>query len=304
MQRAKKLLAAFLHPKAWVLMTVPPMSFAALVWLFAAGRTDGAAAYALYALSAYSLIIWVTAAPGLFRQMAAALRASSAVQGLKWSRFGGRYLSDRAFRGSVGIYQGMIVNYCYVAFRLTVGVCYASAWFLSMAVYYLVLGALRSYLIVCYRRRSPELEQRCYRITVRLLFLLNIPMGGMIVLMVRTNSGYPYPDSVIYLSTLYTFYAFILSVVNVVRFRALGSPILSAAKVLNLVSALMSLLGSRTAMIARFSPDGEEYRKRMNTITGSAVYAAVIVIAVYMLRRSKDLKRKGQNREQVREQVF
>ena len=293
MQRAKELLAALLHPKAWVLMTLPPLSFAVLAWHFAEGRTNGAAAYALYTLSAYSLTVWIAAAPGLFQRMAAAIRASRAVQGLKRSKFGGRYLSDRAFRGSVGIYQGMIVNFCYVAFRLTVGVCYASVWFLSMAVYYLVLGALRAYLIICYRRRNPVLEQRCYRITAWLLFLLNIPMGGMIVLMVRTNSGYSYPGSVIYLSALYTFYAFILSIVNVVRFRALGSPILSAAKVLNLVSALMSLLGLQTAMIARFSPNGEEYRKLMNTITGSAVYTAVIVIAVYMLRRSRKLEKKG-----------
>ena len=292
MQRAKKLLAALLRPKAWVLVTVPPLSFAALAWLFAAGRTNSAAAYALYTLSAYSLTIWIAAAPGLTR-MAAALRVSRAVQGLKRSKFGGRYLSDRAFRGSVSIYQGMIVNFCYVAFRLTVGVCYASVWFLSMAVYYLVLDALRAYLIVCYCRRNPKLEQRCYRITAWLLFLLNIPMGGMIVLMVRTDSGYFYPGSVIYLSALYTFYAFILSIVNVVRFRALGSPVLSVAKVLNLVSALMSLLGLQTAMIARFSPNGEEYQKLMNTITGSAVYAAVIVIAVYMLRRSRKLEKKG-----------
>ena len=209
------------------------------------------------------------------------------------SAFGGRYLSDLAFRGSVGICQGMAINFCYVVFRLAVGIRYASVWFLSMAVYYLVLGALRSYLIVCYRRRSPELEQRCYRITAWLLLLLNIPMGGMIVLMIRTDSGYFYPGSVIYLSALYTFYAFILAIVNVMRFRALGSPILSAAKVLNLVSALMSLLGLQTAMIARFSPNGEGYRKLMNTITGSAVYAAVIVIAVYMLRRSRKLEKKG-----------
>ena len=72
MQRAKKLLAALLYPKAWMLVTVPPLSFAALAWHFAAGRTNGTAAYALYTLSAYSLTIWLAAAPGLFRRMAAA----------------------------------------------------------------------------------------------------------------------------------------------------------------------------------------------------------------------------------------
>lgn len=293
MRWAGKVLFRLLHPPRAVLCLVPPLSFAALFVLFLRGDTRDAAAYAIYMLSAYSLVIWVLAAPKQFQRAAEAVRVSGTMQRIKRSAFGGRYLSDLAFRGSVGICQWMAINFCYVMFRLAVGIRYASVWFLSMAVYYLVLGALRSYLIVCYRRRSPKLEQRCYRITAWLLFLLNIPMGGMIVLMIRTDSGYFYPGSVIYLSALYTFYAFILAIVNVVRFRALGSPILSAAKVLNLVSALMSLLGLQTAMIARFSANGEGYRKLMNTVTGSAVYVAVIVIAVYMLRRSRNFEKKG-----------
>ena len=293
MRWAGRLFFRLLHPPRAVLCLVPPLSFAALSVLFLRGDTRDAAAYVIYTLSAYSLVIWVLAAPKQFQRAAEAVRMSGTMRRIKRSAFGGRYLSDLAFRGSVGICQGMAVNFCYVMFHLAVGIRYASVWFLSMAVYYLVLGALRSYLIVCYRRQSPELEQRCYRITAWLLLLLNIPMGGMIVLMIRTDSGYFYPGSVIYLSALYTFYAFILAIVNVMRFRALGSPILSAAKVLNLVSALMSLLGLQTAMIARFSPNGEGYRKLMNTITGSAVYAAVIVIAVYMLRRSRKLEKKG-----------
>lgn len=293
MRWAGRLFFRLLHPPRAVLCLVPPLSFAALSVLFLRGDTRDAAAYVIYTLSAYSLVIWVLAAPKQFQRAAEAVRMSGTMRRIKRSAFGGRYLSDLAFRGSVGICQGMAINFCYVMFRLAVGIRYASVWFLSMAVYYLVLGALRSYLIVCYRRRSPKLEQRCYRITAWLLFLLNIPMGGMIVLMIRTDSGYFYPGSVIYLSALYTFYAFILAIVNVVRFRALGSPILPAAKVLNLVSALMSLLGLQTAMIARFSANGEGYRKLMNTVTGSAVYVAAIVIAVYMLRRSRNLEKKG-----------
>ena len=44
-------------------------------------------------------------------------------------------------------------------------------------------------------------------------------VGGMIVLMVRTNSGFTYPGYIIYLSALYTFYTMITVVVNVVKFR-------------------------------------------------------------------------------------
>ena len=115
-------------------------------------------------------------------------------------------------------------------------------------------------------------------------------MGGMIVLMVLTDSGYSYPGYVIYLSALYTFYTVILAIVNLVKFRKLGSPILSAAKVLNFVAALMSLLGLQTAMISQFSTEGENFRRMMNTITGSGVWFAVILTAVYMLLHSRKMK--------------
>lgn len=166
-----------------------------------------------------------------------------------------------------------------------------------MSVFYLVLGILRLYLIYSYRHRSPELESRCYRRTAWMLFLLNIPMGGMIVLMVRTNSGFSYPGYIIYLSAFYTFYTMVISVLNLVKFRKLGSPILSAAKVLNFIAAMMSILGLQTAMISRFSENGEAYRKMMNTITGGFVYGIVIVIAITMLLHSKKSQKKVESIE-------
>lgn len=186
-------------------------------------------------------------------------------------------------------------------FRIYAGVRYASVWFISMAVYYLVLGGLRVYLIQSYRHRDRIDESRCYRRTAWLLFLLNIPMGGMIVLMVRTNSGFTYPGYIIYLSAIYTFYTMILSVINVFKFHKLGSPILYAAKVLDFISAMVSILGLQTAMIARFSSRGQGYRMVMNAITGGCVYTTVIIIAVYMLlsSRKRIKQRKGEAHEPI-----
>lgn len=182
---------------------------------------------------------------------------------------------------------GMAVNFLYVAFRIAAGIRYASVWFLTMAVYYLVLGGLRCYLVVCYRRRSPALERRCYRAAAWLLFLLHIAIGGMIALMVRTGSGFSYPGSTLYLSALYAFYSMTASIINLAKFRRLSSPILSAAKVLNLISAMMSILGLQTAMLSRFAEDGTRFRIMMNTITGGSIYGIVIVIALYMLLHSR-----------------
>ncbi len=285
-------LRKLLRPTKRVLIFLPPISFAALILIFATQNTRSAPAYIIYCMSAYSLTIWLAGFPILTKRIKSAILGSRVIQKAASSEITGRYLNDVAFRGSVSIYQGMTVNFLYVVFRIIAGIRYASVWFSSMAVYYLVLGGLRGYLIICYRHRSPELESRCYRTTAWLLFLLNIPMGGMILLMVRTNSGFSYPGSIIYLSALYTFYAMTVSSINLVKFRRLGSPILSAAKVLNFIAAMMSVLGLQTAMISRFSENGESFRKMMNTITGGFVYGTVIVIAIYMLLHSRTLRKK------------
>ena len=65
---------------------------------------------------------------------------------------------------------------------------------------------------------------------------------------------------------------------------------MSAAKVLNFVAALMSLLGLQTAMISQFSTEGEDFRRRMNAITGGGVWIAVILAAVTMLLHSRKMK--------------
>lgn len=292
MEQAKMFFQKLLHPSKWVLIFVPPLSFAALIFIFATQTTRSASAYMIYCMSAYSLTIWLAALPRLIKEMKTAIMTSRFMRKVSSSKITGRYLNDLAFRGNVSIYQGMAVNAFYVVFRIVAGIRYASVWFISMAVYHLVIGGLWAYLVVCYRRRDPELERRCYHTTAWLIFLLNIPMGGMIVLMVRTNSAFSYPGSIIYLSALYTFYTMVTSVLNLVKFRKLGSPILSAAKVLNFIAAMMSILGLQTAMISRFSENGESYRKMMNAITGGFVYGIVILIAVIMLLHSRKTRKK------------
>ena len=76
-------------------------------------------------------------------------------------------------------------------------------------------------------------------------------------------------------------------------FRKFGSPILSAAKVLSLVAALLSLLTLQSALIDRFGTAQGSFRLLMTRLTGSAVYAAVLIIAVWMLRRPLTISANG-----------
>lgn len=285
MKKARMVLAKLLNPPKRVMIPLPIVVFAALIFIFVSGQESSAPAYVIYVMSAYCLAIIVVPVPGLFKMIRSAVRRR-----ISDTEFGSRYLGDLAFRGSVSIYLGMLIDFIYVIFRVVVGICYASVWFASMAVYYLVLGSIRLFLVRGCRSRDRTGEVRCYRLTAWFLFLLNIPMGGMMILMIAANNGYSYPGYVIYISAMYTFYTMIMSVVNLVRYRRLGSPLLSAAKVLNFVAAMMSVLGLQTAMIAEFSTEDDSFRRLMNTITGAAVWVTVIATAVYMLIRSRKMK--------------
>lgn len=285
------------NPANWMLFIISVVSYTALIFIFVHEKTESILAYLIYGMSAYSFTAFCIALPEAIRKTAQKIQRSRMMKWLLSSKTADRYRSDLAFRGNISIYQGMAANFLYMIFRAVTGIYYASVWFISIAVYYLMLGAIRAYLVICYKQRDNKDETICYRNTAWSLFLLNIPMGGMIALMIRTNSGFSYPGYVIYLSALYTFCTLIIAVRNVIKFRKVGSPILSAAKVLNFIAAMMSILGLQTAMISQFSTNGEDYRKMMNTITGGFVYGIVLVIAIYMLLRSRNIRKDAKRNE-------
>ena len=86
---------------------------------------------------------------------------------------------------------------------------------------------------------------------------------------------------------MYTFYKDIMAIINLVKYKKVKSPLLSSAKVVNFVAALMSVLGLQAAMIAAFSKNQETFRFTINAVTGGAV----VVIAVGMIiSASKEIK--------------
>ena len=126
-----------------------------------------------------------------------------------------------------------------------------------------------------------------------LLLLMNQALAGIVVFMVSQNKSYDYPGYLIYAMAAYSFYCMIVASVNVIKFRRHGSPVLSAAKVISLVSAMVSILSLETAMVTRFGDqDDFSFRQIMTGATGGGVCTLVLGIAVYMIvKASLQLKK-------------
>lgn len=73
-----------------------------------------------------------------------------------------------------------------------------------------------------------------------------------------------------------------LAVTNAVKYRKFNSPVLSAAKMVNLTTALVSIFTLETAMLSSFG-GSYQYEKLMTASTAGGVWTIVFCMAVYMV---------------------
>ena len=255
--------------------------------------------YISYIASAYALTVTITAIPRLgafFKKAKNNIKKHPAVEKIRGTKLGGKILDDVRFRTELSLYRGLLINFLYIFIKLFSGIYYRSVWFVALAVYYILLAVMRFILLHKGKNRkekiSAESEIKRYRMCGITLLIMNQALAGIVIFMVFQNKGFDYPGLLIYAMAAYSFYSVIISVINLVKFRKHGSPLLSAAKVINLVAAMVSVLSLETAMLAQFGGDDDPlFRKAMTGATGGAVCTIVIGIAVFMIWRSKKLLR-------------
>ena len=256
--------------------------------------------YFSYLLSTYALILGVSGLTRLFRTLGKMLRDSRLMRKLRENVHLGRYLDDSLFRAEVNLYFGTAVNALYIFIKFFAGVALHSGWLIAFALYYVVLTILRASLVQYVRQNEMKhdlrAEYRRYRLVGMLLVGLNVVLSGILTRMIGYNEAYDYPGVLIYAMDAYTFYAVILAIVGLIRFRRHGSPVLSAIKVVNLSAALVALLSLEAAMLQHFGPgDSSHFRQTMLGISGLAASVILLSISIYMIvHASKNLKQMGE----------
>ena len=289
--------------RIFFLPPIPTLAFALFGYTFiiltaTLPITVPAVQYASYACSAYALVVTVTGFPhflAFIKRIRQRVSEHPLMQKLKSTSIGGRYFSDVRFRSEVSLYQGLFINLLYIAMKLLSGIYYRSVWFIALAIYYLLLAAMRFLLLRGERESTGEMrmeaEIRRYRQCGIILLVMNQALVAIVAFIVHQNRGFDYPGLLIYGMALYAFYAIIMAVIKIVKYRRHGSPVMSAAKAVSFVAALVSMLSLTTAMLAQFGGDDEAFRAVMTASVGGGVCIIVIGVAVYMIWKStKQLK--------------
>ena len=285
----KKTCKALLFPPVWLLMVLTAVSAVALAAVFLRGMMDTIPAYGAYVLSFYTLvtdcIFCARVLPGRWRALRDTVRAS---------KYGGLYFKDVTFKTRVTLYRALGVNLLYVGVNLFSGWLYRSAWFIILAAYYTILAVMRFLLLRSGIGKDRRRELRRARLCGIILMTVNLVLSGAVLMVLYQGRGYDYPGVLIYVAALYTFYGAIRAVVDLIKYRKYRSPVMSAAKVVSMASALVSVLALETAMLSQFGAEMSPADQRiLIACTGAGISAAVVAMALtLMVRATRELKEK------------
>lgn len=289
MKKLKKILKriCFLPPVPTLLVAIP--SYGLVIYALTDEKASPAIAYLAYFLSAYALVLTITGITGVLYWIRTGIENHPLVKRMLAVPFLNRCVKEKVFRAEAALYAGFLINLLYAGIKMYSGIRYKSVWFITLAVYYALLAVMRFSLLHHVRLRKKNeggisAEWRRYRLCGIILLFMNWALAGIIILVVHQDRGFKYPGVLIYVMALYAFYAAITAAVNIVKFRRYGSPVLSAAKAVNLTAALVSVLALETAMLVQFG-DAEDIRFRQIMMTATGIGESVIVLgmAVYMI---------------------
>ena len=289
LQKLKKILKKIfiLPPVPTLLIAIP--SYALVIYALANGMENEIISYVSYILSAYAAIITVTGIAGIVRLVRRGINSHPLVKKALDNPLVSRYLREDMFRAEAALYQGFFINLLYAGIKMFSGIYYRSIWFVTLAVYYILLAVMRASLLHYVRKgeKGKRSEWRRYRLCGIILLFMNVALSGIIVLVISMNSGFVYPGVLIYVMAMYAFYATITAVWNLVKFRKYGSPVMSAAKVIGLTAALVSMLSLETAMLTQFGSDDDQmFRQIMTASTGAGISIIVLGMAIFMIWHS------------------
>ena len=81
---------------------------------------------------------------------------------------------------------------------------------------------------------------------------------------------------------------------DIIRYRKLGSPVLSTAKIVSLSGALVSMLNLETAMFAQFGADmPPEHQRIFIILTGAGVSVTIVTLSVILIvNANKEIRRR------------
>lgn len=233
-----------------------------------------------YVLSAYTLTVWCCGIPELIRRVQRFRHRDPLAR---------RWIRDRRFRISVTLTGTLVWNGIYAVFQLCLGIYHHSLWFYALSVYYASLALMRLWLARYTVHNEPgqwlRREFGLYRSCGIVFLVMNLALTVIIFYMVMQGRTMRHHEITTISMAAHTFTTLTMSIVNVIKYRRLGSPVFSASKDISLAAALVSMLTLESTMLTTFHNGSMSLltRQLFLGISGCAVSLFIVSMAIYMI---------------------
>ena len=276
----KRLGKALLFPHIAIMILLVPVATVLLVDSMVFVGTASASAYISYVLAAYTLTVWCFKTPCLIRFFKTFKNEN------KYAR---RWQDDTRLRVRVSLYGSLAWNALYGILQLRLGFYHHTFWFYSLGAYYICLAVMRFFLLLHTRKYAPGERMReellKYRACGAVFLLMNLALALIVFFMVYWNRTFEHHMITAIAMAAYTFTAFTVAIVNVIKYKKYNSPVFSASKAISLAAALVSMLTLESTMLTTFSDETmtAAEQKWMLGATGGAISVLIIATAIYMI---------------------
>lgn len=276
----KKICKAFLFPPLWLMLLLTPVAIVFVVYALAFLASDSILAIVSYVLAAYTLTVWCVQLPRLLH----AFRTFK-----QENKFVRRWLEDDRLRVNFSLYSAFALNVAYAAFHIGLGARHRTFWFYSLGIYYIFLAVMRFFLVRHSRMYKPgermRAELRRYCACGYAFLLMNLALACIVFFMIYWNRTFVHHEITTITMAAYTFTAFTLAIVNIVKYRKYKSPVYSASKAISLAAACVSILTLEATMMTTFGGETMDAatRRLFLGLTGAAVIGTVVALAIFMI---------------------
>jgi hypothetical protein len=250
-----------------------PIATVFLVYSMVFLGTESAIAIISYVIAAYTLTVWCFKIPYLIRFF------RNFKNDNKYAR---RWLEDERLRVNVSLFGSLIWNVAYAMLQLGLGFFHKTVWFYSFAIYYVFLAVMRFFLVRHTAMHKPGERMReeliKYRACGWIFLVMNLALSVIVFFMVYWNRTFEHGMITAIAMAAYTFTAFTVAIVNIVKYRKYNSPIYSASKAINLAAACVSMLTLTSTMLTTFSDGTLDSVSRKLILGGVGLSVSVVIL--------------------------
>lgn len=272
----------FLYPKDHILLAGLLTILISLTYLIFFDGFGTIVSYVLYLIMTYFLIVICIRV-----YMVIKVKINKFIDNDKYLS---KYKEDHKLRYKISLFVSLILNVIYALFKLLSGIVFKSFWFISFSLYYFLLVILRSNIAKEELNGDIDLkvEYTSYRRTGIILLFTNVILTMIILIIVNQKIVNIYPNWMAITVAVYTFYLLFTSIYGLIKYHKYKSPLISASKVINVITSLVSLISLEIILIPTFGGAQAGFFEIMIMITGGGIALIIIIISLYMIIKSTE----------------